>query len=256
MSIENRLSWALPSAPSAASAEAIDAGLRVHMLRIYNWMASGLVLTAIVAYLVASTALGPLFYEVVRTQRGVSTVPTVLGWAAMFAPLAFVLVFSFGFNRLSRTAAQALFWAFAAVMGLSLSNVFAIYTGTSIATTFLATSAMFASMSLYGYTTGADLSRFRSILLMGLFGVVIAAAVNIFLASSVLALVVSVVGVVVFCAMTAYDTQRIKTEYAEFASMAGTDEAAKRSVMDALALYLNFVNLFQLLLQFMGQRQE
>ncbi len=244
--------------PAAADAAAIDAGLRAYMLRVYNWMASGLLVTGIVAYLIGSSPeLQQLFWSVTRASNGARIIsPTILGWAAMLSPLAFVLVLSFGINRLSKTAAQALFWVFAACMGASLSNIFLRYTGQSIASTFFITAAMFAAISLYGYTTKADLTRFGSFMIMGLIGIMIAGLVNIFLASPALAFAISVIGVVVFVGLTAYDTQRIKADYLEFAYAEGTDEAGKRSVMDALGLYLNFVNLFQLLLSFMGQRNN
>jgi hypothetical protein len=157
---------------------------------------------------------------------------------------------------MSKGTAQALFWLFAAAMGASLSNIFLRYTGQSIATTFFVTSAMFAGISLYGYTTKADLTRMGSFMMMGLIGIVIASLVNIFLASSALAFAISIIGVIVFVGLTAWDTQRIKNDYLTYAYAEGTEEAGKRSVMDALALYLNFVNLFQLLLSFMGQRQS
>ena len=242
---------------AAVDAAAIDAGLRAYMLRVYNWMASGLLLTAIVAYAIASVPeVASMFYTVVRTPRGIATAPTILGWVAMFAPLAFVLVLSFGINRMSKTTAQALFWLFCAAMGASMANIFAIYTKTSIASTFFATSAMFAAMSVWGYTTGRDLSKMGSIMMMGLIGIIIASLINIFLQSPALAFAVSIIGVVVFCGLTAWDTQRIKNDYQEFAYAEGTDEAGKRSVLDALGLYLNFVNLFQILLQFMGVRNQ
>jgi hypothetical protein len=194
---------------------------------------------------------------VTRAANGARIIsPTILGWAAMLSPLAFILVFSFGINRLSKSAAQGLFWLFAAAMGASLSNIFLRYTGQSIASTFFITAAMFAAISLYGYTTKADLTRFGSFMIMGLIGIMIAGLVNIFLASPALAFAISVIGVVVFVGLTAYDTQRIKADYIQFAYAEGTDEAGKRSVMDALGLYLNFVNLFQLLLSFMGQRNN
>jgi FtsH-binding integral membrane protein len=235
----------------------IDEGLRSYMLRVYNWMASGLLLTGIVAYMIASTpGIAELFYTIVRTPRGLATAPTILGWIAMFAPLAFILVFSFGINRMSKTTAQALFWAFAAVMGASMSNIFVIYTKTSIASTFFVCAAMFASMSLIGYTTKRDLTKMGSFMLMGLIGIILASLVNIFLASPALQFVIGVLGVVIFCGLTAWDTQRIKNDYVEFAYADGTEEAGKRSVMDALALYLNFINLFQFLLQFLGQRNQ
>jgi FtsH-binding integral membrane protein len=243
---------------ATADAAAVDAGLRSYMLRVYNWMASGLLLTGIVAYVIASTPeLMQLFWSVGRAANGARVVsPTILGWAAMLSPLAFVLVLSFGINRMSKGTVQVLFWLFAAAMGASLSNIFLRYTGQSIATTFFITSAMFAGISLYGYTTKADLTKMGSFMMMGLIGIIIASLVNIFLASSALAFAISIIGVVVFVGLTAYDTQRIKGDYVAYAYAEGTDEAGKRSVMDALALYLNFVNLFQLLLSLIGNRQD
>jgi uncharacterized protein len=242
---------------AAVDAAAIDAGLRAYMLRVYNWMASGLLLTAIVAYMIAAIPeVSALFYNTVRTPRGLAVTPTILGYVAMFAPLAFILVLSFGINRMSKTTAQALFWVFAAVMGASLSNVFIIYTKTSIASTFFATSAMFAVMSIWGYTTKSDLSRMGSIVMMGIIGLIIVSLVNIFLQSPMLHFIIGAVGVVLFCLLTAFDTQRIKNDYVEFSYAEGTDEAGKRSVMDALGLYLNFINIFQFLMQFMGARNQ
>ena len=236
---------------------AIDEGLRGYMLRVYNWMASGLLLTGIVAFLIAhNPAVAELFYTTVRTPRGLATAPTILGWIVMFAPLAFILVLSFGINRMSKTTAQAMFWLFAAVMGASMSNIFVIYTKSSIASTFFVCATMFAAMSLIGYTTKRDLTKMGSFMLMGLIGIILASLVNIFLASPAMAFVISVLGVVIFCGLTAWDTQRIKNDYIEFAYAEGTEEAGKRSVMDALALYLNFINLFQFLLQFMGARNQ
>ncbi len=243
---------------ATADAAAVDAGLRAYMLRVYNWMASGLLLTGIVALAVATQpAIQELFWQVGRNAVGQRIVsPTLLGWAAMLSPLAFVLVLSFGYNRLSKSTAQALFWAFAACMGASLSNLAFRYTGASIASTFFITAGMYAGVSLFGYTTKADLTRMGSFLLMGLIGLIIAGIVNIFLASSALQFVINVVGVLVFLGLTAYDTQRIKADYIEYSYAEGTEEAGKRSVFDALGLYLNFINLFQLLLQFMGVRQQ
>ncbi|MBW8270874.1 Bax inhibitor-1/YccA family protein [Caldovatus aquaticus] len=242
---------------ATADAAAVDAGLRAYMLRVYNWMASGLALTGIVALLIASSPeLQALFWQRVVTPRGVAVSPTLLGWAAMLSPLAFVLVLSFGINRLSKTAAQTLFWLFAAAMGASLSNIFLRYTGESIASTFFITAGMFAGVSLYGYTTKADLTRMGSFLMMGLIGLILAMLVNMFLASPGLHFAISVIGVLVFVGLTAYDTQRIKADYLEFAYAEGLDGAAKRSVYDALALYLNFINLFTFLLQFLGVRQN
>jgi len=174
----------------------------------------------------------------------------------MFAPLAFVLVLSLGVNRLSTTAVQALFWAFCGVMGASLTNIFLIYTSESIVRVFFITSATFAATSLYGYATKTDLSKFGSFLIMGLFGVIIASLVNMFVQSSALQFGISIIGVLVFTGLTAYDTQRIKSSYQQFAYAEGFDGAAKRSVYDALSLYLNFINLFMLLLQLMGNRNN
>ena len=244
-------------APGAAADSAvIDAGLRSYMLRVYNWMTSGLLLTGIVSYGIANTSLIELFYQRVQTPRGVTVAPTMLGYAAIFAPLAFTLVLSFGVNRLSKTAVQGLFWAFAAAMGASLANIFLIYSSESIARVFFITSATFGAMSLYGYTTKADLSRFGSFLIMGLIGIVIASIVNIFIGSTALQFAISIIGVLVFVGLTAYDTQRIKADYVQFSYAQGSDVAARRSVYDALSLLLNFINLFMLLLQLTGNRNS
>ncbi|MCS6921233.1 MAG: Bax inhibitor-1/YccA family protein [Elioraea sp.] len=249
---------ATQTVPTAGvDAARLDAGLRKYMLGVYNWMASGLLLTGIVALLVATTpAIFELFYQRVVTPRGVVAGPTILGWVAMLSPLAFILVLSFGVNRLSATAAQALYWAFSAVMGLSLSTIFVIYTTESIARVFFIAAGMFAAMSIWGYTTNRDLTKMGSFLIMGLFGIIIAGLVNIFLASSALAFAISVIGVIVFVGLTAWDTQRIKSDYIAYAYAEGTEAAAKRTVFDALALYLNFINLFQLLLSLLGNRQS
>jgi len=243
---------------ATADAAAVDAGLRAYMLRVYNWMASGLLLTGIVAMLVVSVpAINSLFYQAVQSPSGrIFMQPTILFWVAALSPLAFILVLSFGINRLSKGTTQALFWVFAACMGASLSNLAYRYTGTSIATTFFVTAGMYAAVSLYGYTTKADLTRMGSFLLMGLIGIIIAGIVNMFVGSSALQFAISVIGVVVFLGLTAFDTQRIKADYIEYAYAEGTEEAGKRSVLDALTLYLNFINLFQFLLQFAGVRQS
>jgi FtsH-binding integral membrane protein len=247
-----------PRASAATTAAVLDAGLRAYMLRVYNWMASGLLLTGIVAYAIyAVPSLHQLFYRS-GEFNGLSyrDQPTVLAWLAVFAPLAFVLVLSAGVNRLSRTAVQTLFWLFCVAMGASLTSLFVVYTHESIVRVFFITAATFAAMSIYGYTTKADLSRFGSFLFMGLIGIVIAGVVNIFLASSALQFAISIIGVVVFTGLTAYDTQRIKSSYVQFAYAEGTDGAAKRAVYDSLSLYLNFINLFMLLLQLLGNRNN
>ncbi len=243
-------------ASAATTAAVLDAGLRAYMLRVYNWMASGLLLTGAVAYGIANTSVINAFYPLVATPMGMVRQPSALALISIFAPLAFVLVLSMGVNRLSRSAAQALYWVFCAAMGASLTNIFLIYTGDSIVRVFFITAATFAAISIYGYTTKADLSRFGSFLIMGLFGIIIAGVVNIFLASSALQFAISIIGVVVFTGLTAYDTQRIKATYVQYAYAEGADGAAKRSVYDALSLYLNFINLFMLLLQLLGNRNN
>lgn len=241
----------------SAGSAALDAGLRAYMLRVYNWMASGLVLTGIIAYAVANTSLINLFYHQVQTQQGtLITQPTLLGYAAIFLPLIFVMVLSFGINKLSTPNAQALFWGFCAAMGLSLANIFLIYTAVSIAAVFFITAGMFAATSLYGYATGRDLTSWGSFFFMGLIGIVIAMLVNMFLKSPAIYYIVSIIGVFVFLGLTAYDTQRIKTSYIQFGSSYGVEMASKRSVYDALALYLNFINLFMFMLQLFGQRGQ
>jgi len=248
-----------PRTSAATTAAALDAGLRAYMLRVYNWMASGLVLTGIVALGIFSVpSLHALFYRDYVAANGliVHNQPTALAMISIFAPLAFVLVLSMGVNRLSRSAAQALYWLFCAAMGASLTSIFVVYTGDSIARVFFITAGTFAAMSIYGYTTRADLSRFGSFLIMGLFGIIIAGLVNIFLGSAGLQFAISVIGVLVFTGLTAYDTQRIKATYVQYAYAEGADGAAKRSVYDALSLYLNFINLFMLLLQLLGNRNS
>jgi len=242
---------------SATTTAVLDAGLRAYMLRVYNWMSSGLLLTGIIAYAIAHTSAMDAFYPLVRTMSGrMVHAPTPLAYIAMFAPLAFVLVLSFGVNRLSSSAVQALFWAFCAAMGASLTSIFVVYTGESVVRVFFITAATFAATSLYGYTTKADLSKMGSFMVMGLFGIIIAGLVNIFLQSSALQFAISLIGVVVFVGLTAWDTQRIKADYVQFAYAEGTELAAKRGVFDALSLYLNFINLFTFLLQLMGVRNN
>jgi FtsH-binding integral membrane protein len=220
---------------------AFDAGLRSYMLSVYNYMASGVLLTGIVALFFAQSGLA----------RDIMMGPGILKYVIMFSPLAFILVLSFGINRLSTGTAQLLFWAFATVMGLSMSTIFLVYTGQSIAMTFFATAAAFAGLSLYGYTTKKDLSAFGTFLIMGVVGLLVASIINIFVQSSAFQLVISFIGVLLFAGLTAYDTQRIKSMYAH---VAGTDMMGKTVIMGALSLYLDFVNMFQFLLSFMGSR--
>ncbi|MPT24334.1 Bax inhibitor-1/YccA family protein [Ancylobacter polymorphus] len=218
-----------------------DEGLRRHMLRVYNYMALGLVLTGAVAFIVGTT---PALY--------VPIFSTPLKWVVMLAPLAFVLFFSFRMQSMSGSAAQTMFWAFCAVMGLSMASIFLVFTGTSIARTFFIAATMFGATSLYGYTTKRDLSQFGSFLIMGLIGVVIASLVNIFLGSTMLQFIVSVVGILVFVGLTAWDTQSIKEQYADNFD---AESQQKLAVFGAFSLYLNFVNIFQLLLNFTGERE-
>jgi FtsH-binding integral membrane protein len=242
---------------AAETAAVLDAGLRAYMLRVYNWMASGLVLTGIVALAISSTSLLDLFYPLVVTPSGrLVHTPTILAWISIFAPLAFVLVLNIGVNRLSASAVQALYWAFCLAMGASMTNLFVIYTGESVARVFFITAGTFAAMSLWGYSTRTDLTKLGSFLIMGLFGIILASLVNIFLGSSGLQFAISVIGVLVFTGLTAYDTQRIKADFVQFSYAYGPNEAAKRSVYDALGLYLNFVNLFQMLLSLLGNRNQ
>jgi hypothetical protein len=243
-------------ASAATTAAVLDTGLRAYMLRVYNWMASGLLVTGIVAFAIANTSAINLFYPLVETPVGLRHSPTLLAMVAMFAPLAFVMVLSFGVNKLSKSAVQALYWVFCAAMGASLTNIFIIYTGESIVRVFFITAATFAGMSLYGYATKADLSRFGSFLIMGLIGIVIATLVNFFFQSAAFQFAISVIGVLVFVGLTAYDTQRIKATYVQYAYAEGPDQAGKRSVYDALSLYLNFINLFMLLLSLFGNRNS
>ena len=212
------------------------------MLGIYNNMAVGLLVTGLVAALVASS---PALYQPIFG--------TPLKWVAMFAPLAFVFFLSFRMERMSVASARTAFFAFAAVMGVSMASIFLAFTETSIARTFFIAAAMFLGLSLWGYTTRSDLSKWTTFLFMGLIGVVIASIVNVFLGSSTLQFVVSVAGVIVFTGLTAWDTQRAKSDYLAFA---GTEHAEKLGIMGALSLYLNLVNLFQLLLTFFGEREQ
>ena len=229
---------------AAAARDGIDEGLRRYMLRVYNYMSLGLALTGVVAFTVANT---PAILQFFYTPTG----PTILAYIAMFSPLVFVLVISFGIHKLSTPTVQLLFWGFAGAMGLSLTHIFLVYTGTSIARVFFITASVFAAMSLYGYTTKRDLTGIGSFLFMGLIGIVIASVVNIFLQSSMMQFIISVVGVLVFVGLTAYDTQNIKNEYNAGDSR---DVAEKKSINGALRLYLDFINLFIMMLHLFGNR--
>ena len=218
-----------------------DAGLRSYMLKVYNYMASGVLLTGIVALLFANSGMAAQVF-----QGG-----GPLAWLIILSPLAIVFAMSFGINRMKTSTVQALFWAFAVLMGMSMSTIFAVYTGTSIAQTFFAVTGAFLGLSLFGYTTKKDLSGFGTFLIMGVVGLLVAMILNIFLQSSALGFAISAIGVLLFAGLTAYDTQKIKSMYAY---VAGTDMMGKTVVMGALTLYLDFINMFQFLLSFMGSR--
>lgn len=238
----------------------VDAGLRSYMLGIYNYMAGGIALTGLTAYIVyalsvtadPSQAAAILRESIYLTEFGRVLFLSPLMWLIVLSPLAFIMFLSFGLNRMSVSTAQILFWAFAAVMGLSMGSIFLAYTMTSIGRIFFITAAAFGALSLYGYTTKRDLSAFSSFLIMGLIGIVIAGLVNLFLQSTAMQFVLSVMAVLIFSGLTAWDTQRLKESYYE---NMGQEAAAKLSIIGALSLYLNFINLFQSLLYLFGDRR-
>lgn len=230
---------------AGARSAQIDAGLRAHMNKVYGLMSVAMLITAGVAWAVGTNE---------AMVQAIFMTP--LKWVVMFAPLVMVIAFSAMINRLSVAAAQLFFYVYAAAVGLSLSFIFAVYTGTSIAQTFLVTSIAFAGLSLYGYTTKRDLSAFGAFLVMGLIGLVVASIVNIFLASSALAFAISVVGVLIFAGLTAWDTQNIKNTYLQHAAAGDQEWLGKAAIMGALNLYLDFINLFMFLLQFMGNNRD
>lgn len=240
----------------------VDAGLRSFMLGIYNYMALGVALTGVAAYVIASLALTSDPAAAVGqlsgtgrylTQFGYIVYVSPLKWLLMLAPLGFVFAMSAGIERMSAGTLQILFWVFCAVMGVSMGTIFLVYKIGSIAQVFFMTAAAFGALSLWGYTTKRDLSAMGSFLLMGLFGIVIASLVNLFLASSALQFAISVIGVLVFAGLTAWDTQRLKESYYDGLELG---EVQKLSIVGALSLYLNFINLFQMLLSLFGQRQD
>ncbi|MBV1866556.1 MAG: Bax inhibitor-1/YccA family protein [Marinosulfonomonas sp.] len=227
----------------------IDAGLKAHMNKVYGTMSVGLLVTALAAWAVGSNdALLSIFRDPLTLR------PNMLGWIIMFAPLGMVFAFGGLINRISAAGAQLFFYAFAAVMGLSLSWIFAVFTGFSITQTFLITSISFAGLSLWGYTTKKDISGWGSFLIMGLIGLIVAMIVNIFLGSPAIHFAISIIGVLIFAGLTAYDTQKIKTSYLQHAHAMDDEWLGKSAIMGALNLYLDFINLFMFLLQFMGNR--
>ena len=233
---------------------AIDEGLRSYMLQVYNYMASGLALTGLIAYMLfqATAVIGSNGEIVGLTSLGATLYNGPMMWVVALAPLGVVMYMSFGIRGMSAARAQTMFWIFAFLMGLSLSTIFLQYTGASIARVFFITAGTFGAMSLYGYTTKRDLTKLGGFLFMGLIGIIIASIVNIFVGSSALQFAISVIGVLIFVGLTAYDTQNIKNMY-----YGGDSEeiGSKKALMGALKLYLDFINLFILLLQLFGQRR-
>ena len=228
----------------------IDEGLRAHMNRVYSTMSVGMLVTAGVAWGVGtSDALLSIFRDPLTLQ------PNILGWIAMFLPLIMVFAFGAMINRLSAAGAQTFFYVFAAAMGLSISWIFAAFTGLSIANTFLITAIAFAGLSIWGYTTKKDISGWGSFLIMGVIGLIVASIVNIFLMSSIVHFAISALGILIFAGLTAYDTQKIKTDYIAHAHAMDEEWLAKSAIMGALNLYLDFINLFMFLLQLLGNRE-
>ena len=230
---------------------AIDAGLRAYMLRVYNYMLAGLALTGAAVLAVLHTPIGALFFTFDPSGQFI-TGTSVLGMIALFAPLAMVIFLSFRVQSMSFSSAQVTFWVFAAVMGIGIAPFFLVYTGASVARVFFITSATFGAMSLWGYTTKRDLTGWGSFLFMGLIGIIIATLVSYFIESSIMDFVISVIGVIIFTGLTAYDTQKIKESYS--VSMSG-EIAGKTAIMGALKLYLDFINLFLMLLRLLGDRR-
>ncbi|MBC7282426.1 Bax inhibitor-1/YccA family protein [Hoeflea sp.] len=239
---------------------AIDEGLRAYMLRVYNIMAMGLGITGVAAFVVAmyattndpASAVATLGNGKMLTNLGAVLYGSPLKWVVMLAPLAMVFFLSFRIEKMSVSAAQTTFWIYAAMMGVSLSSIFLVFTGASITQTFFVTAASFGALSLYGYTTKKDLSGMGSFLIMGVFGLIIAMVVNIFLQSTALEFAISAIGVLIFAGLTAYDTQQIKEMYYEGDGQA---TAGRKAIMGALRLYLDFINLFMFMLQFLGNRE-
>ncbi|MBN8828553.1 MAG: Bax inhibitor-1/YccA family protein [Sphingobacteriia bacterium] len=223
-------------------------GLRKYMLRVYNYMGLALAITGLIAMFASSS---PAFMQMMYNPMGGMT---GLGWLIALAPIGFVMFLSFGLEKMQLQTAQMVFWGYAAVMGLSLSSLFLAYTGESIARVFFITASVFGGMSIYGYTTKKDLTKFGSFLMMGLFGVIIASLVNLFLKSSGLVFVTSLLGTFIFIGLVAYDTQRIKQLY--FVLSGNPEGEAKSAILGALTLYLDFINIFIHLLQFLGQRRN
>ena len=244
-------------------AAAIDEGLRAHMNKVYGTMSVGMLITFAAAWAISglavttdpSCAAAQVVTDKYLTDIGYALYASPLKWVVMFAPLAFVFGFSAMINKMSAATAQTVFYAFAAVMGISISSIFLVFTGYSIAQVFLITAIAFAGLSLWGYTTKKDISGWGSFLIMGVIGLIVASIVNIFLASSALMFAISAIGVLIFAGLTAYDTQKIKTEYLAHAHHGDTEWLGKAAIMGALSLYLDFINMFMMLLQLFGNRE-
>jgi uncharacterized protein len=236
----------------------VDEGLRAHMNKVYGLMAVAMVITGLVAWIVGTDFARAVAGEptvLLPAEMLAAMFTSPIRWVIMFAPLIFVFGFAAGINRMSESTAQTVFWAFAAVMGLSIAWIFAVFTGMSIAQVFFTTAIAFAGLSLYGYTTQKDLSGWGTFLIMGVIGLIAAMIINLFVGSAALQFAISVIGLLIFAGLTAYDTQRIKNEYLV---MRGTDGEAflgKAAILGALSLYINFINMFMFLLQFLGQRE-
>ncbi len=237
-------------ATTGARTVAIDEGLRAYMSKIYATMSAGLLITALVAWAVGSN---DALLSVLRDP--ITLRPNILGWIVMFAPLIMVFTMGAMINRLSAAGAQLFFYTFAAVMGLSISWIFAVFTGISIAQTFLVTAIAFAGLSLWGYTTKKDISGWGSFLIMGVIGLIVASIVNIFLGSPAIMFAISVLGVLIFAGLTAYDTQKLKVMYLQHVQHGDQEWIGKAAIMGALSLYLDFINMFMFLLQFLGNRE-
>ena len=248
---------------AGARAAEIDAGLRAHMNKVYGTMSVGMLITFAAAWALSGLAVtsdptgaaAQIGSDKYLTDLGYALYASPLKWLVMFAPLIFVFGFGAAINRMSAATAQTVFYVFAAVMGISISSIFLVFTGYSIAQIFLITSIAFAGLSLWGYTTKKDISGWGSFLIMGVFGLIVASIVNIFLQSGAMMFAISAIGVLIFAALTAYDTQRIKTEYIAHAQYGDSEWLGKAAIMGALSLYLNFINMFMMLLQLFGQRE-
>jgi FtsH-binding integral membrane protein len=236
----------------------IDEGLRAHLNKVYGLMAVAMAITGLVAWIVGTDFARAVAGEptaIIPAEILIAMFSSPIRYIIMFAPLIFVFGFAAGINRMSESTAQIVFWAFAATMGLSIAWIFAVFTGMSIAQTFFVTAIAFAGLSLYGYTTKKDISGWGAFLIMGVIGLIVASIINIFVGSAALQFAVSVIGLLIFAGLTAYDTQRLKNEYLMMRGTEGEAYLGKAAIMGALSLYLNFLNMFMFLLQFLGNRE-